>query len=254
MRMLVTGDWHLDRITVGIDRFEELERAVQATVAVAIDRRCQLYVFVGDAMDPDAGSASWRAIELMLTTALALEEADITSLWIAGNHDVIEDGKGTTTLTPMRALARSCDTVYVAERPVRVKLHGVDFFCFPFLATSILEREKAGMAALYAQMDALKKSSDVAVLGHLSVPGVEPGEEHHEMPRGDMERAGRVFPVEHCDSKWFLANGHYHRRQLAIPKPGLRVHIPGSLARLSFGEQAANPSFLVVDIGGSHGA
>jgi hypothetical protein len=79
------------------------------------------------------------------------------------------------------------------------------------------------------------------------VPGAGVGSETLDMPRGrDL-----AFPLEACAAlreaggyeKQVLLNGHFHRRIVDGP-----VLVPGSLARLTHGEEDHEPGFLVVDL------
>ena len=96
---------------------------------------------------------------------------------------------------------------------------------------------------------ALKHPDVDLVVGHLTVPGMQPGEETHEMGRGRP----MVFPVEETKHVMRM-NGHYHRRTIFTPEcGGTPIIIPGSLARLTFSEEGNNPGFLVVEVPyGSH--
>jgi hypothetical protein len=88
-------------------------------------------------------------------------------------------------------------------------------------------------------------SQRVLVLGHLNLEGIEPGSETTDLPRGREV----LFPLEACGEVYggraLLLNGHYHRRQSYKG-----VQIPGSLERLTFGEAANAPGYLVVDVEG----
>jgi hypothetical protein len=79
------------------------------------------------------------------------------------------------------------------------------------------------------------------VAGHMtSVPGVPHGSETSDMPRG----ADMAFPLAEAQALGAVCmNGHFHRRCTDGP-----VLIPGSLARLTHGEEQNEPSFLVVDV------
>lgn len=237
-KILVTSDWHLDHVTAGVQRFEELRHAVFAMVARAIDDNFDAFLFLGDLCDPDSGSSVFRAIEVAADAAMRLATKSIPSIWLAGNHDVIEDGTGDTTLSPLRALSVSNGHVTVVERPKVLRFgHRLDIVCLPFTATShAYDVEKFVRSSSTS-------STDVVVLGHLSIPGIIPGEETHEMPRGREI----CWPHEAVDAmparRKFLANGHYHRQQVYRG-----INIPGSLARLTFGEKDHEPSFLIVEV------
>ena len=78
------------------------------------------------------------------------------------------------------------------------------------------------------------------------LPGIHPGSETEDMPRGREV----LFPGEQTRGAVARMNGHYHARQThGLGDGGPDVIIPGSLARLGFGEESNEPGFLLVDTG-----
>lgn len=248
MKIAVTSDWHPDHVTHGVSRFGELEAAVDRTVQEAIERRVDAYFFLGDLCDPDSGSVVFRCVELALRAACGLAAHEIPSLWLAGNHDVIEDGSGETSLTPLLALSsldvlrRGGDLtplIQVAERPAVYRIAGASVLALPYTATS------HGYDPAAQVQIAIDANKPFITIGHLSVPGCIPGEETKEMPRGREV----LFPIDALSAEGkphplstLRLNGHYHRRQYTNG-----VHIPGALARLAFGEEENYPGFLIVE-------
>lgn len=234
MKFVVTGDWHGDAQTHGVRRFEDVREAAHATVDAAIAEGAIAYAFLGDLCDPDSGARTFRVIQLALEIAMRLKERSIASIWLAGNHDVIEDGSGDTTLSPLRALGGN---VYVAESPSMLGVGSVRFWTLPFAATARhYDPEKAAKL-----IDGPRERN--VVLGHLTeISGVEPGEETLEMPRG----RGVRLPVEELVPRaCMIFNGHFHRRQKVGP-----VWLPGALARLTFCEEGHSPGFMVAEVEG----
>jgi DNA repair exonuclease SbcCD nuclease subunit len=237
MKVVASSDWHPDHVTHGVSRFQEVKEAAHRTVDRAIEESADLYAFVGDLCDPDTGSSVFRCVELAVDVATRLAARGIASAWVAGNHDVIEDGSGDTVLSPLRALANLTHLVKVFERPGVMDRAGGHVLCLPYTATSHAYDVEAAIAEFGPTVNKAK----TIVLGHLNVAGIVPGEETTEMPRGrevwlPVEAAKRV--ARH------VVNGHYHRRQRT--KDG--VWITGSLARLTFGEEGNEPSFLVLEV------
>jgi DNA repair exonuclease SbcCD nuclease subunit len=238
MKIVVSSDWHLDHVTHGVARFAELRDAAHHTVDVAIAEGAEAYVFAGDLCDPDSGSCVFRAVQVAIEVAQRLKARKIQSIWVAGNHDVIEDGSGDTTLSPMRALGcddpGSCAWAFVVEQPRVIELMTrKTILCLPFAATSHgYDVEKFVKATA---------PGNILSVSHLNVPGVIPGEETTEMPRGREV----LLPTELVKTKANLVlNGHYHRQQMTADG----VWIPGSLARLTFGEEGNLPGFLVMEV------
>jgi len=256
MKILVTGDWHADAKTLGHSRSSDVDRAVREMVDYAVDPASgvDVFCFLGDLCDPDAGSASFRSVELAVSAAVTLSSANVANVWVAGNHDVIENGSGDTTLSPLRPLERAyAGLTEVHERPrasyagTGVDGEAVFIRSLPFAATSHAydPREHVGRSS---KVDwRMTASSHLVVLAHLAVAGVQPGEETTDMPRGrEVLFPRECFPGE--DTRTHLFNGHYHRQQtheLAGHRP---VHIPGAPARFTFGEESHEPSYLLMEV------
>lgn len=232
MKFVAISDVHLDHVTHGVRRFEEVRDAMHVAADRAIEENADAFFFLGDLCDPDSGSSVFRAVEVALDVALRLVMRHIPSVWLAGNHDVIEDGTGDTTLSPLRALQHP-GLVHVAERPRTIVIADRHVVCLPFTATSHPYDVEGAVGMMTAN---LRRETAIS-LSHLNVPGVVPGEETLEMPRGREV----ILPVHLLkDRVGLMLQGHYHRQQVT----GDGVVIPGSLARLAFGEEGNRPGFL----------
>lgn len=234
MKILATGDWHLDHVTRGVSRFAELERAVNETVVAAWEQKVDVYCFIGDLMDPDVGAVNYRALDVALGAMCELNRARIPSIWVAGNHDVVETAELTTTLTPLRKVAEHLTNVFVAELPAIIEMQMVNFTILPFTPSTY--------AYVPEEFVRAKMPEGSIVLSHLNVPGVIPGEETTEMPRGREV----VYPMDAVLARKprSMIQGHFHRRQ--VTKEGMQI--PGSLGVLSFGEEGNTPGFLILDV------
>jgi DNA repair exonuclease SbcCD nuclease subunit len=238
MKLLITSDWHLDFYTAGLERHHDVAAAVEYTVEKAEAEKVDHYLFLGDLADP--GVPAIAAVTWALWTAGKLARKGIESWWLAGNHDVIEDGRGTTTLSPLAAAG--IEGVTVCEKPGHFSLQtaAIDLITLPYQARSSPTWEDPEHAVAKAREHGTARVCIVA--GHLMLPGMHPGSESTDMPRGrDIHfplAAAKVIPGVQ------LFNGHYHRQQ--VTPDG--VQIPGSLARLTFGEEQNTPAFLIVEL------
>lgn len=242
-KIVTSTDWHADAATLGVRRYDEVAAAVDESVDVAIDERADCYICLGDISDPDSGGDTFRAQFVMIRAAMKLANAGVRSIWLAGNHDVCEDGTGATTLTPLLAL-ESTQLVHVAEQPRLVWLDpGLAVLCLPFMAVSHGHDIAAAASALWPS-ELNSGMPRVIVASHLTVPGVVAGEETTEMPRGrDV-----VYPFEQTKRAVLRLQGHYHHRQTFDARDGgPPLVIPGSLARLSFSDEH-EPSYLVINL------
>jgi DNA repair exonuclease SbcCD nuclease subunit len=236
--IVATSDWHLDASTDGVPRWDEIEALVEQSVNCAIEEHADYYVFCGDLCDPDGWNV-WRSVSKLIEIAGRLADAGIKFIAVAGNHDVVDDGLGSTTLSP---LASSGAAFHVFEQPGEVICPStrkgepdVRFVGFPFTALS----------HRYDPFDALrrygreKKGEQIVVLEHLNVSGVGVGSETKDFARGREV----IFPLEEVQRKWpnaLILGGHYHRSQ------NFRgLEIIGSLARLRHDEEDHDPAILV---------
>lgn len=243
LKIVVVSDLHPDVQTLGVSRFDEVHRSLKKAVAYAIKIGADVFLFLGDLCDPDSGGETFRAIAMLIEAALELASHGIQVILIAGNHDVNEDGTGATTLSPIAAIEKlrgGNELIYVAEQPRFIHIReDVGVLCLPFVASS------HGMDLAEETKRLWPENTRVIVASHLSVPGIIPGEETTEMPRG--REIG--YPFEETKNAIVRLQGHYHRRQTFDPGDGGEpIIVPGSLARLTFGEEDHSPAFLLVEV------
>ena len=256
MKIVHTTDWHPDASTAGYARFDDVAQAVQSSV----DHACKLsgqgervgYLFTGDLLTNDPSlDVMVRCTCLAQRAGRQLSESGVPSWWMPGNHDVFEDGLGTTAVDTLEG-----DYARVIKRPSVVEVEqGKVMLLLPFTPVSHSYDPKAWLesllndgaggdphASMTSAFDAAglaKRSKVVLVAGHLMLEGIGPGSETHDMPRGrDV-----FFPVDLVRRLWpdaLMANGHYHRQQVHNG-----VHVPGSLAVFTRGELGNRPGYLV---------
>jgi DNA repair exonuclease SbcCD nuclease subunit len=236
MRLIVTADWHLDAVTAGVSRLPDLELAARQVAEFAVRRYVEdvhtVFVFGGDLTDPDPPRC-WRAVAAAAGIARYLFEHGVTSYWMTGNHDVLEDGHGSHTLLTLASIGRP-DRCRVIDAPTAVLLPDArELVLLPFVARSRgYDPEEA--------VRRLAGPDTAAVVGHLMLEGIGPGSETTDFARGrdvffPIDAAREVAPEA------VLVNGHYHRRQTYRG-----VEVPGALARLTRTDVGITPSFLEV--------
>lgn len=246
MRVVCVSDLHLDARTAGAPRredlTEQLERVVEKFIAEEEEAQDRLFVFGGDLADPHRASSCYAsAVAVMAATKLAW--AGVDSIWITGNHDVVQDGTGDHTLLSVAAL--SDDRVHVRAFPDVVAVGGYArvthagarrVMCLPYPSTATAYDPEAYVRGYEGPAPHL-------VVGHLSLPGMHPGSETLEMPRG----RDYPWPVAAIRERWPsvpIVAGHYHRAQTTAEG----VHVVGALGRLTFGDEAHAPSYLKLEI------
>jgi DNA repair exonuclease SbcCD nuclease subunit len=247
MRIVLVSDAHLDARTSGIERFDEIRESFEQAVAFAVDdkARANLFVFCGDLCDSDDGRDVLRAGAYVGDVALRLRSHGIPSLWLAGNHDVVYDGRTTAieTLLAIESSRGSEDYVPVVvassgPKYGRIIGAGAVVLGLPYAPDSY----DAGAALLGAAAFAREHRQRLLVFHHLMLPGMHPGSESAELARGK----DRAFPLDaYREAKPLLTvGGHYHRHQ----KTPEGIVIVGALARLTHGEEDNTPGYVAIDV------
>jgi DNA repair exonuclease SbcCD nuclease subunit len=240
-RAVCISDLHLDAITAGFPRFADIEKNVQRAVDRAKELRASLF-FLGDLSDPDPVSVH-RCVERMAMWCEEMSSEGLRTVLVAGNHDVVEDGSGSSTLSPILGAFGDARLVTVANGPISLALGPVTLVCLPYPS-----RARAYDADAFVR--ALANDGPTIVAGHLMVQGSETGSETSDMPRGrDV-----AFPLDACvdlasrlgTRRSLFLNGHYHRGQ-RIPYGEIEVVVPSAPERMTFGEIDHKPSYLVVE-------
>lgn len=245
MIVVAVSDTHADWHTHSKPRFDEVARGMRRSVEVARDRKATLYVHAGDHCDPDSGPIVFKCVELLIEVASDLREAGIPSLWLAGNHDVVEDGTGDTVLSPLRGLSDPGVQVVEGPRDLVFPGGGRRLFvrCLPFTPNSAPYDPRE---VLRAPLE--RESHDAAIaVSHLTkVGGAQEGDETSEMPRG----RGIEFPFDAVQDSPFSAiiQGHYHTRQVVRRPRCPPMFVVGSMARLTHGEEEHEPGILVLEV------
>lgn len=238
MIVVVTSDWHGDWSTSGLHRYADVSSAARRVVDETIAMNADLFVFLGDACDPDSQRVH-LATEILTDAAARLYHAGVPSRWLVGNHDVVEDGTGAHTLCALRGMATGLGdgVVEVYDRPAVEVFGNVTLVALPYVAAAAAYSPREFVESVPAT-----RVGPVIVVGHLMIEGITAGSESVDMPRGrDV-----WFPREAVRERWPNAvclNGHYHEAQTFEG-----IVIPGSLERLTHGEESNEPGFVVVDV------
>lgn len=238
MKLVVTGDWHLDATTGGVARREEVKRAVMdGPVRAAVEGQADLFCFVGDLCDPGSRLAV-SDVAFPVQVALHLAAERVRSVWVAGNHDVVLSRDVATTLDAIDAAGNAYAHVSrrweFVSRPWNPRLCGVSLVLLPYEA--------------YPSQGFAGPNFDGPYLafGHCTTFAgtVREGSESAEFARG----RGQAWPSSVADRALFSANGHFHDPQDVELASGARVHVPGSLVRLTFGDAERDRGFSIVEV------
>ena len=249
MKIVCSSDFHPDATTAGFSRFDDIEKAATRTVEHAIGIDAAAYVFLGDLITNDPPlDLMIRCLCMAQRIAARLQAAEIPSFWLAGNHDVFEDGLGTTVIDPLDSFPRQARKLWEPEgafaitKPRLVTLRDEKEMLFlPFTPISHTYDPMTETRRLLVEDDT--DPNDVVFVGtHLMLEGIGHGSETSDYPRGrDV-----FFPITEMRALFpnaVFCAGHYHRQQVYEG-----VHIPGSLVQLTRGELDHRPGFLVLEV------
>ena len=260
MKILVTGDLHIDASTAGVPRAYDVQDALGQVVERVQTVGIDLVIVLGDLCNPDRGSRTIHALGIMRQFLDAVQP-HAAVLAISGNHDVVADDSALTSWTPLQHYGpgyiptdgmlrlRDLDTreFYAVENvPTLVtftpppSVGVVHMLCLPFAAQPLAYRPDLAVAeASHFDLHGRK----LLVAGHLQLEGALLGSETTDMPRGREV----AFPAKECrellPESTILLNGHYHKRQTVGG-----VECPGSLVRLAFGEEHNSPRWIELEV------
>ncbi len=236
MKIGVFSDLHLDAVTGGMPRFDDVRDGLIEVVEKCGQRRVDAAVFCGDLCNPDAGSVVIQAVHCAQLAALSLVQLGIPSFWLAGNHDVIEDGRGHSTITPISVVDR--DRVKVIEGAPQVfTVKGVDLLFLPYPPRVLRYDPAAEVDRLYPS----KPTRPIVSFAHLQIDGAQLGSETRDFARG----ADVQHPTDALKRLGVsvMVSGHYHKRQVING-----VMCVGTLERLRFDEADNRAGWMVVEI------
>lgn len=236
-RVVVFSDIHPNKYTAGFPRYDDVAKTLGAVRDHVINTRPDVAVCLGDLCEP-TDSQLLRCIQLAQWMANEFREAGIPSVWIAGNHDVLEDGHGTTSLDPLMFMPKTEVFATPGWCPIGKPGSSDVLVALPYPSASkpfdVLE-----CARHMATKEIPSNATVRMVASHLMLEGIAPGSETEDMARGrdvflPLDELVALFP------RAVFTNGHYHSAQVYRD----RVHIPGAVARFTRGEAGNHPRLL----------
>lgn len=241
-RTLVFSDVHLNAKTCGRSRYDELDETLRVIARFVKDIAYHDVVFLGDAVDPDAPDAM-RCVARMCDFAQQIDRYETDGWYVAGNHDIAEDGYGTTMLSPIGFVGSNAVTIELPEKYV-LGTSSCAFLPYP---------SKCNELNLADWVAANCDPNTRIVFGHLNLPGEGGASESFEMSRG-KEHYWPLDAIDQACPDALLIGGHYHvggQRSYRVPSGRiLNVEIVGSPGPFAFGpEEACDPSIISIEHG-----
>lgn len=240
MRILVLSDVHLDCVTLGKERYYDIWESVYG----ALSRESYEYMFfLGDWADPDNARSLRASATAVCCAQIAKVRSGNRSIWITGNHDHNEDGCDTNVLSPLdvSGLAR----VYSTPNHFDLYDHPIQVVVLPYASRACAYDPEQAIAEFSEQLQPPHRMKTV-ILGHLDIEGATPGSEITEMPRGKevfwpTKAIAKYMPEAIC------LGGHIHSKGV-YERDGVKIHVVGSLSRLTFSEENLEPGYHILEI------
>ena len=259
MRLLHTADWHAGRVLRGQDRTPEIRQALEEILKVAKSETVDAVLVAGDLFDSANPSAD--AENAVYEFFLALGEAGIPSVVIAGNHD------SPRRLDSVAGLLERVNVTVLGE--VKASLQAVTLNLpagklivggLPFLSERRLvkaadmidstldtglwkQKFREGMAFFMARLESGFSADAVNVLMlHSTLDGGELSGSEFKFHVGNSYS---LDPVAFSSSAQYVAMGHLHKpQQLRDAPPAV---YSGSAIQLDFGEAGEQKRVVLIE-------
>ena len=255
MRFLITSDWHIDAVTLGVPRRPEVLRYAKHLVGAVTHERIDAVIFAGDGFDPGDMLASLYLADLLSCFRALMHASRLKRIYvIAGNHDVVEVDSALSTLKPLGMV----EGIVLGEEPCVCRLEGfgerVAIMLMPYISRAWAQLRLAGVdpgpdalagAAFGAARAAKADGFKLVTVGHQTVPGAKLGSESAEMSRGrELDIPFRELSLLEPE---LVINGHYHKPQ-TVQCGRVSVVIPGSPLSFTTDDPPTGKGYVVAEV------
>ena len=257
MRILHTADWHLGKTLKGIDRTEEVAKALDEVLRLVKSERVDLVVAAGDLFDRPQVSAAAEAV--FFDFVLALYELGVPLFAVAGNHDPRLRFSAWREVLARFGAEVAAELRFFEEGGVKRKGE-LSAALLPFLSERLLvkaeevwEKEEGERMGSYAERmrrvllnlaQGFSQETANLLVAHLTLEGARPGGGEFAFFLGkDYAVPPDALPL----AAGYVALGHIHRMQRVSEAP--LAYYSGSLIQLDFGEgEEAERGALLVEL------
>lgn len=247
MKIIVCSDTHYDVSDREIKRNEDVDKTFGEVIENAIENEVDIFVHCGDVFDNNRPTTD--AIAMLIRQLNKLEEAEIKTFILVGNHDIISQNGRTSALEPIKAI--NYKYIKVVEKPeVKKFKNGVTLLFMPHIAKAHLGGEDLLMGLQdfweYKIKELLKKSTDTVIgFAHHNIEGATSGSEAW-MVKGDEQ----ILPKSIFENRKIkmIFDGHIHKPQI-LKKKSCKVVVVGSVECLNMGEKDEDKKFAILEVG-----
>lgn len=241
INIVLVGDQHYDLKTEGIDRNDDILDANMQAINYCLELKNNgekvILINAGDVFHGTRPRA--ETIAKVIEVHRILEDNEIDTYIISGNHDVIDQVGRTSALEPL--LATGFKHINIYHDVTKIELSsGVYLIAIPHI--SKVKAVENGFRNAQEYIDAksteinksLNEDDTNIVIAHLNITGAKIGSEEF-MIKGSHEEFPEV--IKKSNKIDYIFNGHFHKAQLIDNPDGAPIVIIGNIQRNDFGER-----------------
>lgn len=252
LSIVISGDMHYDLKTESIDRNNDIFDANMQVIEYCLELKNKgnkvIHINAGDVFHGTRPRA--ETIAAVISANNILEENEIETHIISGNHDVIDQVGRTSALEPILAIGYKFINIYHDIQKIKLS-DSVYLITLPHISRAKAVENGFDNVQNYIEAkcseieETLSKGDTNIVISHLSLSGAKIGSEEF-MIKGTHEE----FPECLKNSKKidYIFNGHYHKAQLIENPNGAPIIVVGNIQRNDFGERFDEKSFFVLSL------
>ena len=239
MRGVFTGDLHYGLSVEDLDRTPDVHKAVEFIVDEAIRMEADFVSIGGDLTDNNTPLPDHLA--LLISVLNRLEDAEIPTFVLRGNHEAVSAPNRRWALTPLERVGYN--NVHFITEPKLIDYEGLQLLFLPHVTRSQAMEYgfKTAQEFIDAEAERLVKevNKTCTVISHYNVNGAKAGTEALMLRQTDLQLPGIVMRSPKVEQ---IVNSHIHTAQ----EKG-KIIMPGSPVCTDFGDLETAKGFLVGD-------
>ena len=252
LSIVISGDMHYDLKTESIDRNDDIFNANMQIIEHCLELKNKgnkvIHINAGDVFHGTRPRA--ETIATVISANNILEENEIETHIISGNHDVIDQAGRTSALEPILAIGYKFINIYHDIQKIKLS-NNVYLITLPHISRAKAVENGFNNAQEYIESKSeeieksLLKNDTNIIISHLSLSGAKIGSEEF-MIKGNHED----FPECLKNSKKikYIFNGHYHKAQIIENANGAPIIVTGNIQRNDFGERFDEKCIFVLEL------
>lgn len=240
MKGILTGDWHYGLTVEDLDRSFEVDQAVTRIIDTAIEQEVDFVSIGGDLTDNNTPHPDHTA--MLIHQLNRLEDAEIPTFVLKGNHEAVVDARRHWGLTPLERVGY--ENVHFIKEPAVFDYDGLQLLFLPHATRGQVVGSPHKTVQEFIDAEAARLLDEVEgkaiVISHYNINGAMAGTEELMLRQHDLQlpaillRSPKVLKI---------FNSHIHTPQETHSG---KVVMPGSPICTDFGDLTAK-SFVLAE-------